>query len=116
MVASYGVARYRSASARPLISPFQATEGRAGRPLLPFEIIELADDRLLNQQFRLECASAFVAMIRGFILDSISRRVIRFRKLHGMYEAEEHESDLDERTDFNMGTTSMYIALSKLLY
>lgn len=46
-------------------------------------------------------------MIRAFVLDSVSRRVVRFRKLHGMYEAEERESDLDEHTDLSMGATGV---------
>jgi DNA-directed RNA polymerase III subunit RPC1 len=75
--------------------------------LLPFEILELVDDQLSNQKFRAECASAFVAMIRAFVLGSITRRVVRFRQLHGMYEAEERESDLDEHTDLTMGATGV---------
>jgi len=85
----------------------QATEGHAGRSLLPFEIVELADSQLSNLKFGKDCDPAFKAMVRGFVLDSISRRVARFRELHGLYGAEERELDLDEHTDFNMGATGM---------
>lgn len=85
----------------------QAIEGRKGRALLPFEILELVDQELAQPEFRVECTAAYLATIRGFALDFIARRVGRFRKSHGMFEAEEREPEWDEYTDLTMGATGM---------
>lgn len=72
---------------------------------MPFEIVEVVDEELARLEFRAECTAAYIATIRGFTLDSIARRVGRFRKYHGMFEAEEREAEWDEFTDLTMGAT-----------
>ena len=90
----------------------QAIEGRQGRGLLPFEILELVDRELAKEPFSSECTAAYLATIRGFVLDNVARRVGKYRKKHGMFEAEEREDEWDEFTDLTMGASGKYSVLT----
>lgn len=79
---------------------------------MPFEILELLEQILALPEFRVECTAAYIATIRGFVLDSVVRRVGRFRRSHGMFEAEEREPEWDEATDLTMGATGMVVSTS----
>ncbi|KAF8876261.1 hypothetical protein BD779DRAFT_1560988 [Infundibulicybe gibba] len=82
-----------------------ATASRAGRGLLPFEILEIVDRELATPRFTSECTAAYLATIRGFVTDRVAHRLGRVRKQHGMFEALERESEWDENTDLSMGAS-----------
>lgn len=70
--------------------------GRKGDTLLPYEILEVANEELARPQYLKECTAAYVATIRGFIMDFVVRRVVRLRKHHGMFDAQERLENADE--------------------
>lgn len=90
------------------LNGIQAVSSRTGRGLLPFEILELADNELSQPKFRSECTAAYIATVRSFILDSIVRRMARYRKKHNMFSAEEREAEWDEDVDLSLGATGTF--------
>lgn len=83
----------------------QAVGSRAGRGLLPFEILEIVDHELSTKKFVSECPAAYMATIRGFIVDRIVHKMADVRKSQGMFEALEREDEWDEDTDLSMGAS-----------
>ena len=75
---------------------------------MPFEILRIVDEELSKPKFRSECTAAYTAMVRAFILDSVVRRLARFRQEHDMFEAEEMPNDWDEQMDLDMGASCMF--------
>jgi hypothetical protein len=69
--------------------------------------MEITSQELSKPRFQNECTTAYIATVRGFVLDNIARKVARVRKSHGMFEAEEREEEWDEETDLSMGATGM---------
>ena len=49
----------------------QASAGRAGRSLLPFEIIEITDKELETPRFANECTETYLNAVRKFIYDRV---------------------------------------------
>lgn len=84
--------------------------GRDGRPLLPFEILEVMDQELATPKFLSECTPTYIAMIRSFIADGVVERLgANIRQSHGMFEAlERRDDEWDADTDFSLGATSMW--------
>lgn len=56
-------------------------------------------------RFQNGCTAAYVATVRGFVLEHIVKRMIKYRVKHNMYEAAEREDEWDELTDLTMGAT-----------
>ncbi|KAG5635316.1 hypothetical protein H0H81_011729 [Sphagnurus paluster] len=82
-----------------------AIGSRAGRSLLPFEVIEIADREMSATKFVTECPAAYMATIRGFLIDRVVHKIAAARKSQGMFEAMEREAEWDEDTDLSMGAS-----------
>ncbi|GLB33325.1 putative DNA-dependent RNA polymerase [Lyophyllum shimeji] len=82
-----------------------AIGSRAGRGLLPFEVLEIADSQMAAPKFVNECPAAYMATIRGFIMDRIVLKMADARKGQGMFEAVERAEEWDEDTDLSMGAS-----------
>ncbi|KAF8516682.1 hypothetical protein JB92DRAFT_2909925 [Gautieria morchelliformis] len=78
---------------------------RAGRALLPFEILEITESELSKPRFRNECTAAYIASIQSFIMDHIANRLAKIRECRGMYNALEREAEWDEDTDLSLGVS-----------
>ncbi|KAI0751657.1 beta and beta-prime subunits of DNA dependent RNA-polymerase [Daedaleopsis nitida] len=78
---------------------------RAGRGMLPFEILEFVDRTLASRKFTSECTAAYLATIRKFISENIAQRLADVRKRHGMFDALEREDEWDADTDLSMGAS-----------
>jgi DNA-directed RNA polymerase III subunit RPC1 len=72
---------------------------------MPYEIMEITDAELNKPRFRSECTAAYIATVRGFILNEVARRAVKIRERHGMFGAEERQEEWDEYTDLSMGAT-----------
>ncbi|KAF8075932.1 hypothetical protein FPV67DRAFT_389261 [Lyophyllum atratum] len=83
-----------------------AIASRSGRGLLPFEVLEIADRQMSATKFVTECPAAYMATIRGFIMDRVVLRMVSARKNQGMFEALEREDEWDEDTDLSMGASA----------
>lgn len=70
---------------------------------MPYEIMETTDRELTSEKFKTECTAAYIATVRGFVLDKIARRAVKIREQHGMFGAEERQEEWDEDTDLSMG-------------
>lgn len=85
--------------------PPQASTGRAGRSLLPFEILEIVKKELATFRFATECTQTYLDAVSNFIHDHVVHNVAENRKSRGMFEALESGNDLDADTDLSMGAT-----------
>ncbi|KAF8211700.1 hypothetical protein K438DRAFT_1807744 [Mycena galopus ATCC 62051] len=83
----------------------QALGSRAGRGLLPYEVLDIVDRELATQKFTSECTAAYLATIRGYTTDRIAHRQAEVRSSWGMYEALEKEDSWDEHTDLTLGAS-----------
>ncbi|KAG8885857.1 hypothetical protein FRB98_001570 [Tulasnella sp. 332] len=79
-----------------------ATCSRTDRALMPYEIMEITDKELTSPKFKNECTAAYIATVRGFVLNNVARRAVKIRERHGMFGAEERQADWDENTDLTM--------------
>ncbi|KXN84194.1 DNA-directed RNA polymerase III subunit rpc1 [Leucoagaricus sp. SymC.cos] len=84
---------------------------RAGRSLLPFEILEITDKELATPRFASECTQTYLDSVRNFIHDRVARKIAENRKCRGMFEALEREEEWDADTDLSMGATDAEIAI-----
>ncbi|KAK7467362.1 DNA-directed RNA polymerase III subunit C1 (rpo31) [Stygiomarasmius scandens] len=82
-----------------------AMVSRGGRGLLPFEILELVDKELGTHRYTTECTSAYLSLIRSFIVEHAVNRLAKVRKQHGMYDALERSDDWDVDTDLSFGAS-----------
>ncbi|RDB15486.1 DNA-directed RNA polymerase III subunit rpc1 [Hypsizygus marmoreus] len=83
-----------------------AIASRVGRSLLPFEVLEILDRELSAKKYVSECPAAYIATIRGFVVERIVHKMASVRKNQGMFEALEREDEWDEDTDLSMGATA----------
>ncbi|KAJ7896076.1 hypothetical protein B0H14DRAFT_2680328 [Mycena olivaceomarginata] len=83
-----------------------AIGSRAGRGLLPYEVLDIVDRELATNKFTSECTAAYLATIRGYTTDRIAHRQAEVRSSWGMYEALEKEDSWDEYTDLTLGATA----------
>ncbi|KAG9025228.1 hypothetical protein FRB95_010388 [Tulasnella sp. JGI-2019a] len=79
-----------------------ATCSRTDRALMPYEVMEITDRELASPRFKNECTAAYIATVRGFVLNNVARRAVKIRERHGMFGAEERQEDWDENTDLTM--------------
>lgn len=70
---------------------------------MPYEIMEITDRELNSERFRADCTAAYIATVRGFVLNSVVRRAVKIREQHGMFGAEIRQEEWDEDTDLSMG-------------
>ena len=56
-------------------------------------------------RFVSECPAAYMATIRGFLIDNVVHKITNARKSQGMFEALEREEEWDEETDLSMGAS-----------
>lgn len=63
------------------------------------------DRELQSRKFTGECTAAYVATIRGFILEHVAHRLATVREGHGMFGALECASEWDEATDLSLGAS-----------
>ncbi|KAG6874000.1 hypothetical protein C0995_007957 [Termitomyces sp. Mi166 len=82
-----------------------AIASRIGRGLLPFEVLEVVDREMSAPRFVSECPAAYMATIRGFLIDNVVHKIVNARKSQGMFEALEREEEWDEETDLSMGAS-----------
>ncbi|KAG6885787.1 hypothetical protein C0993_009892 [Termitomyces sp. T159_Od127] len=82
-----------------------AIASRTGRGLLPFEVLEIADQEMSAPRFVSECPAAYMATIRGFLIDNVVHKIANARKSQGMFEALDREEEWDEETDLSMGAS-----------
>ncbi|KAG5643579.1 hypothetical protein DXG03_000632 [Asterophora parasitica] len=83
-----------------------AIASRAGRSLLPFEVVEFTDQLMSAKKFVTECPAAYMATIRGFLIDRVVHKMASVRKSQGMFDAMEREGDWDEDTDLSLGASA----------
>jgi DNA-directed RNA polymerase III subunit RPC1 len=86
----------------------QSIGSRAGRGILPFEILEIGDRELSAQKFTSECTPSYVTTIRDFISEHIAGKLGKLRLIRGMYDAMEREGEWDADTDLSMGASGRY--------
>ncbi|KAF5389823.1 hypothetical protein D9757_003589 [Collybiopsis confluens] len=84
---------------------FAAATNRSGKPLLPFQIIELVDKGLKSSRFTTECSSTYVQMLREFIMDNAVTKLAHARTEQGMYDAVERPNEWDDDTDLSFGAS-----------
>jgi DNA-directed RNA polymerase III subunit RPC1 len=72
---------------------------------MPYEVLEITERELVNGKFKNECTAAYIATVRGYVLNKVVRRAVRIREQHGMFGAEDRQEDWDEDTDLTMGAT-----------
>ena len=72
---------------------------------MPYEIMDITDAELAKPRFKSECTAAYIATVRGFILNEVARKAVKIRERHGMFGAEERQEEWDEYTDLSMGAT-----------
>ncbi|KAG8933996.1 hypothetical protein FRC01_005893 [Tulasnella sp. 417] len=84
---------------------------REGRGLMPYEIMEITDRELNSERFRADCTAAYIATVRGFVLDKVVRRAVKIREQHGMFGAEVRQEEWDEDTDLSMGARPDEVAI-----
>ena len=69
-------------------SHVQATRAdRDSQPILPYEILALAEAELSKERFARQCEPDFVVKLLGFIDASIATRACNYRKYYGLSEA-----------------------------
>ncbi|KZS94039.1 beta and beta-prime subunits of DNA dependent RNA-polymerase [Sistotremastrum niveocremeum HHB9708] len=78
---------------------------RAGRGLLPFEVIDIVNEEMTGKRFVTACTPAYRATVRTFVAESIANRLAKVRKSHGMFDALERPRDWDEDMDLSMGAS-----------
>lgn len=83
----------------------QASAGRAGRSLLPFEVLELTDQTLATPRFVNEFTQTYLDILRDFIHNNVARNIAEHRQSRGMFEALERDTEWDADTDLSMGAT-----------
>ena len=86
----------------------QAIASRKSRGLLPYEILAFVDRELHSRKFTGECTAAYVATIRGFILEHVAHRLATVRESHGMFGALDCAAEWDEATDLSLGASGEY--------
>ncbi len=86
----------------------QASSGRGGRGLLPFEIMNIVDSELATPRFRSECTPAYLDIVRKFIFDNLAHRLADFRRIRGMFDALEKDVEWDEDTDLSLGASGKH--------
>jgi len=84
----------------------QSIGSRAGRGILPFEILEIADQELATQKFVSECTPSYVSTIRDFVSKHVVGKLAHLRRSRGMYDAMEREAEWDAETDLSMEASS----------
>ncbi|KAJ7581109.1 hypothetical protein C8J56DRAFT_257225 [Mycena floridula] len=82
-----------------------AIGSRAGRSLVPYEIMELLKDELSSQRFAAECTVEYVDSIQNFIHRQVAGRQAEIRSSRGMFDALERSDEWDEYTDLSMGAS-----------
>lgn len=83
----------------------QAIGSRAGRGLLPFEVLEIVQKELSKPKFTASCDGAFLATLSGFIVDTIAGRIAQIRSSRNMYDALEREDEWDSDVDLSLGAS-----------
>jgi DNA-directed RNA polymerase III subunit RPC1 len=83
----------------------QSIGSRAGRGILPFEILEITNRELAMQKFTSECTPSYVSTIRDFVGKHIVGKLAHLRRSRGMYDALEREAEWDAETDLYMGAS-----------
>ncbi|KAF4619295.1 hypothetical protein D9613_005590 [Agrocybe pediades] len=87
------------------LSHVLASGKRAGRGLLPYEIMEYVDKELASPRFRDETAPQYTSFIRDFIYNNVATKIAESRRQHDMYDALEREDEWDEFTDLSLGAS-----------
>ncbi|KAH8106355.1 beta and beta-prime subunits of DNA dependent RNA-polymerase [Cristinia sonorae] len=83
-----------------------AIASRSSRGLLPYEIMSFVDRELQSQRFTNECTAAYLATIRGFVLEHIAQRLAGIRESRGMFGALQCAPDWDAETDLSFGASA----------
>jgi DNA-directed RNA polymerase III subunit RPC1 len=83
----------------------KAIGSRAGRSLLPFEILEILDRELRIKRYASECTPAYLAAIRTFVTDQIANQLGEVRRSYGMFDALTRDEEWDADTDLSMGAS-----------
>ncbi|TCD69172.1 hypothetical protein EIP91_008468 [Steccherinum ochraceum] len=82
-----------------------AIASRTSRGLLPYEILQYVDQALEGKRFTNECTAAYLATIRGFVLEHIAHRLAVIRESRGMFGALECAPEWDANTDLSLGAS-----------
>ncbi|KAJ7638316.1 hypothetical protein FB45DRAFT_902502 [Roridomyces roridus] len=90
-----------------------AMGSRAGKGLLPYEVLDIVDRELATKKFTSECTAAYLATIRGYTTERIAHRQAEVRSRWGMYEALEKEDSWDDHTDLTLGATGLRLWTTK---
>ncbi|KAF7776405.1 hypothetical protein Agabi119p4_4798 [Agaricus bisporus var. burnettii] len=88
-----------------------ASAGRAGRSLLPFEVLELTDQTLATPRFVNEFTQTYLDILRDFIHNNVARNIAEHRQSRGMFEALERDTEWDADTDLSMGATDSDLSI-----
>lgn len=67
--------------------------------------MEFVDHELSQRRFKSECSAAYLAAIRGFVLEHIVQKLGEVRRSRGMFDAMEREAEWDADTDLSMGAS-----------
>ena len=73
--------------------------------MLPFEILEAVERELNTAKFTSECSAAYIATIRGFIIDNVVHPLAKMRKARGMFEALERFEEWHSSIDLSVGAS-----------
>ncbi|KAL4255325.1 DNA-directed RNA polymerase subunit [Pleurotus pulmonarius] len=82
-----------------------AIGSRAGRGLLPFEIMEKVNVQFATRRFVETCPETYMETVRTFIWDNVAKKLGDMRQSRGMFEALEREGEWDEDTDLSLGAS-----------
>lgn len=93
----------------------QASGGRGGRGLLPYEILEIVNRELATPRFKSGCNPVYIDVIRKFLADKLATRMAEARRKQGMFDALEREGDWDEDTDLSLGASGMLAMNQKFM-
>lgn len=63
------------------------------------------DRELQHPRFTSECTAAYLATIRGFILEHVALRLATIRESRGMFGALECAPEWDAKTDLSLGAS-----------
>jgi len=83
----------------------KAIGSRAGRSLLPFEILDIVDRELTTKKFASDCTAAYLDTIRAFVTHQVANWIGEMRRSRGMFDALERNGDWDVCTDLSLGAS-----------
>ncbi|KAG9097222.1 hypothetical protein FRC06_007823, partial [Ceratobasidium sp. 370] len=80
-----------------------ATGSRTGKPLYPYEVVEIVKAELASPRFKNECTDAYIRSIEQFLRTNVIDKMAACRDQHGMFDAIERSEEWDDETDLSMG-------------